>query len=1035
MGSGMVPAAPVPGPAFHVLGPVEVLVGNRQVPVPAGTQRTLLAMLLLSRGRAVSTGRLLEGLWAEEQPHDPRASLHTAVARLRRTLGEAGPALRTLAPGYVLDVPPGSLDSELFADLHARARSLLGDAAARDPEPERALEATALLRSALDLWRGAAWGELAEGVASGDALRLEEARLVAREDLAAALIGAGRSAEAVDELESLVLDFPLRDRAVALLVDALHRYGRTADALSAYDRYRERLADELGLDPPPPLAALQQRVLRQELPGAAPREASAPKPSVTQDLRARAPAGLFVGRDADAADLAALLGPGRLVTLVGPGGVGKTRLAQHVTQHLAERTAGTCWVDLVPVRDRAGVVQALADALGVEAPSRRATESAVLDRLASDRVLVVLDNCEHVLDGVAAVISSVGSPSATLLATSRERLGVSGERVRALDPLALPPPGASDAESPAVKLFLARAADAGADLGGDAELVRRVGDVCRALDGLPLALELGAARMGSLTLEDLADRLDQRFELLTRGARTAPRRHRTLRSVVDWSFELLDEEERAVFTRLAVFPSGFDLAAAEAVVADEDLGRDRVADVVAQLADRSMVVRPSGAGRGKYRLLESLRQYAVSRLAPGELAAVRRRHALWVVEVAERARKGLEGAAEARWSRVLEDVLDDLRAAWRWTREAEEPQVAARILGATWRWAHWRLRADLLRWGTELVATNPTQAPPVAFTAAVGCAWLEGEFEEAEQLVAEAFSLFGGDAPTAELAEMMGDVHLARGTVGDAVESYARAERAHAERGDRVSESVASSNKVLAIAYAGLAHEEAVDHAVALATATGNPTALAFARYAEGEAWAEHDEQRALTALDEALTLAENVGNRLVIGVAMTALVSLRGRSSTVDPGTFELFERVVAHWSTTRNPALLVTALRNLIMLLARVGRDEDAVSLWSAVSGIDALHPSYGTEAERLDAALASARTTLGPSFDEAVRRGRSHVGLAGVADFAVRLCEDERRITAASTRVAEPTTASQAASPLQRQSTPPATAPTGPPTAGEV
>jgi hypothetical protein len=250
------------------------------------------------------------------------------------------------------------------------------------------------------------------------------------------------------------------------------------------------------------------------------------------------------------------------------------------------------------------------------------------------------------------------------------------------------------------------------------------------------------------------------------------------------------------------------------------------------------------------------------------------------------------------------------------------------------------------------------------------------------------------------------------------VESYERAELAHAQAGRRVSESIASSNKVLALTYANLDREEAVDDAVALAAATGNPTALAFARYAEGEAWAEQDERRALTAFEESLGLAESVGNRLVTGVAMTALVSLRGRSAVVEPATYELFHRVIAHWSTTRNPALLVTALRNLVVLLGRVGRHEEAVELWAAISGIDALHPSYGTEAERLDATLRSAGHALGPSFDEAENRGRRHIGLTGVSAFALALCEEgARRIDAASTRVDPPSTSSQAASPLQR------------------
>ncbi len=987
MGTAMPPRPQPAGPAFDVLGPLEVHLDGSRLVVPAGTQRALLAMLLLGRGRAVTAERLYDALWADGPPQDPRASLHTAVARLRRTLGRAGESLRTVAPGYVLDLTAGAVDADRFTDLHARGRAALASG--------RPAEAVAALRPALALWRGQAWGEFAEGVASGEALRLEEARLAAREDLAAALLEAAEFADAVGLLEQLVHEQPLRDRAVALLVDGLHRYGRTADALSAYGRYRERLADDLGLDPSPTLTALHQRVLRQELPPhAVPVHPVCAAPAAVSPL---------VGRDEDADALAALVDGGGVVTLVGPGGVGKTRLAQHMAA-ASGRAVG--WVDLVPVRDRAGVVQALADALGLEGPPAQAVRAVLRNGLTEEPGLLVLDNCEHVLDEVATVLVDGGPVAGTVLATSRERLGVPGERVLPLGPLALPPTGEADPHASAVVLFLARAREAGVDLGDDAAAVRRVGDVCRSLDGLPLALELAAARIGTLSLDDLADRLDRRFDLLTRGPRTGPSRHRTLRSVVDWSYDLLDDVERQVFTQLAVFPAGFDLSAAETLLGERVVPTAAVADVVAQLAARSMLVRPPATGKGRYRMLETLRRYALSRLPAEDLAAARRRHASWALDVADAARSGLAGADEAHWNAVLDDVLDDLRAAWRWARDAAEPACAERLLGATWRWAYSRLRTDLLGWGGQLVDDRPEDAPLVAYVAAAGRAWLDGDPGQSLRLQAQAASRFDVDALAADgvalaadLADMRGDAHLGRGDLEQGLAAYHDVAVIGARRGDQVLEAWGLGNEILARAYTGRPAEEQLDRAVALASASGNPSALAFVRYAEGEAYVESDPPRALAVFEEAHRLADSVGNRLVAGLALTASVALRGRWAPLEPATFQLFRRVVRHWTASRNQILLVTALRNLVVLLERAEDDTGAVELWSAVEALDDHHASFGAEAQRLQRVLAAARGRLGsPAVEAAGHRGRSRHDLPSVSALAVDLCDRHAASTAA-------------------------------------
>jgi predicted ATPase/DNA-binding SARP family transcriptional activator len=610
-----------------VLGPLEVRAAGRLVPVPGARQRALLAALLLRRGHVVPMDRLVDEVFGEAPPREARNALQTYVTRLRQALGPAASKIATRAPGYVLQVPSDTVDAERFAALLGQARATEAPAAA-----------LALLDRALALWRGPAYAELASPSARGEALRLAELRVAAEEDRAALLLRLDRVAEATAALEAIVAGEPWRERAVALLVTALAEAGRTADALEALAGYRDPLREELGLDPSPKLRRLEEQVLRGTLAPAAPVASG-------HDRRARAvrPTS-FVGRERELTLARQALAAAPLVTLVGPGGVGKTRLAQEVAD-LHDRV---WWVDLAPLRDPAAVPYAVADALDIDLLPGTPLADALRQWARRAQGLLVLDNCEHLLAAVARLAGELLATASglSLVATSRERLAIGGEQVLDVPPLDVPAPGTPEA-GPAVRLFLERAQAADPTVAASPPPLRRVADICRALDGLPLAIELAAARIGALTVDDLADRLDTRFELLRTTRRTGDSRHQTLRAVVDWSFELLTGDEQRLFLRLSVFAAAFDIGAAEAVVADDDLAAGRVADLVARLAEQSMLTRPGSSGIGRYRMLETLRAYAAARLPAAEAERLHRRHARFMVDLAERAEAGLYGPNSA----------------------------------------------------------------------------------------------------------------------------------------------------------------------------------------------------------------------------------------------------------------------------------------------------------------------------------------------------------------------------------------------------
>ncbi|MFI6317177.1 BTAD domain-containing putative transcriptional regulator [Nonomuraea sp. NPDC050556] len=660
----------------EILGPPQVVLdGQAPVEITGARLRALLVRLAMAAGRVVSVEQLAQALWPEEPPADPANAVQSLVARLRRSLPDAA-ALVSVPGGY-----------RLVAGTDADAFDLLVRQAATGADPAAAAEA---LDAALELWRGPALGEVAGApFASAFATRLEEARLAAVEERAAARLAAGgEPGPLVAELDELATRHPLRERLQAARIRALHAAGRRAEALAAYEGVRRRLAEELGADPGPELRELHLALLRD---GSAPRRTNL-----------KAPLTSFVGRDREVEQVGGQLREGRLITLVGPGGAGKTRLATTV----AATVPGPVWlVELAAVTDPGDVPQAVLAALGqlggAAPPGPRDTLSRLVEALSGGPALLVLDNCEHLVEAAARVAEELlgRCPQLRVLATSREPLAIGGEALCPVRPLA---------PEPAVRLFTDRVAAVQpgfALTGANAGVVR---EVCRRLDGLPLAIELAAARLRALTLEQLAARLDDRFLLLTGGSRTALPRHQTLRAVVAWSWDLLEEPERQLVERLAVFSGGFDLAAAE------HLGG--TLDLVAALVDKSLL---RGDGEGRYGMLETLREYGLERLAhTGRIAEARTAHAAYFLALAERAEPYLRGREQVSWIRRLLAEHDNLLAALHYAVDCRDADTAVRLAAALG--VFWTIRGNRaesvgwLRLALEVPGTAPEQARIIA---------------------------------------------------------------------------------------------------------------------------------------------------------------------------------------------------------------------------------------------------------------------------------------------------------------------------------
>jgi predicted ATPase len=640
-----------------VLGPLELRAGTgERVPVAGARLRTLLILLALDANRVVSADRLIDGVWGDEPPAAAGNALQALVSRLRRAAPDL--VIEAAPTGYRLAIDPDRVDAHRFARLAV--------------DPGSVEEALALWRGPLDF----------PDIARAAAIRLEEQRLTAQQNRIAADLRRGAGAELVPELEELVARHPLHEPLAALLMRALAAAGRPGRALEVFEDARQRLADALGTDPSAELTELHLELLRAE---------PAPRP------RGNLPAEVssFVGRDADVRAVRDLIGRHRLVTLTGPGGSGKTRLSVEVGSALETAEPDGVWrVELAPLTDPTEVPQAILTALGLRSqvllarptkigPLESPVESLdplvrLSDALAGKELLLILDNCEHLVAAAAQVADTLlrAAPRLRLLATSREPLGIPGEQLWPVEPLALPPAGAAPAVAagyPAVRLLLDRAAGLSLDAGNTEPVVR----ICRALDGMPLAIELAAARLRTLPVDVLASRIADRFRLLTRGSRTALPRHQTLRAVVDWSWDLLSEPERALWRRFAVFHGSADVTAVEQVC-DADI------DLLGALVDKSLLVLAGD----RYRMLETIREYGLERLAEaGETERMRVAQARYLLALATEAEPRLRRADQLIWLRRLSDEHDNLHAAIRAAIDAGDRATAVGLTARLgWYW-------------------------------------------------------------------------------------------------------------------------------------------------------------------------------------------------------------------------------------------------------------------------------------------------------------------------------------------------------------
>lgn len=923
-----------------LLGPIDVAptVPSVRTTAQFGSPRLrcLLAALAVHSGEIVSVDQLADILWGDEQPTRPEASLHNLAFRLRSELRRAGlesVTVRTMAPGYGLTAKPTDLDVAVYADAIRSAATLLG------PDPQAALD---LVDDAEALWRGDPFGEFTDAhwvrEAVGD---LVELRLRGVEIGADALLSLGRAPDAVQRLSSTTVEHPYRESLHLRLMQALSSAHRPTDALAVYRSLRDRLAEDLGTEPDAALGRLHATILAgPEATAAAPR---------------REHAELF-GRRHDLAAVTDALAADRVVTVVGVGGVGKTALARELATHFGPTS--WWWSELASVTDGPAVAPLVAAATGVRLSGDLNPVDGLADALSTAEGVVVLDNCEHVIDAAAVVASTLRSrcPGITVLATSRMPLGVDGERILPLEPLAAPGEIGDVGSSPAVQLLCARASSRDPDFCLTEANEAAVAEICRRLDGIPLSLELAATKMRALGPEVLAGRLEWRFRVLRGGVRATHPRHRSLHALVDWSYSLLGERERELFDMLWVFAGDFDLAAVEFVVAEVEgpATRDYVELRMSELVEVSMVA----VRGGRYRLLETLRSFGVQQCTQGRDETLRRAHAGYVADRLAGRERDLWGPGHAAAAQMAAAMLDDVRRAMDWA-VTHDRRLAIRILLGLLPYLELSMSTEVTGWARDLLRKSGDEhrrERAVVLAVAASGARFDGDLFAAGQRARDGLDCDPHGPVLVYLHMILLDVAMFQGDLDLAQEHTHRYRVAAADAGMPSVAYMARACSVLVDSYrddadepeAGSAHVIAVAGAAADA---GDDVVASWCNYIAGEVLRECDPHRSVGLFDNAIEGSARTCDRYLQGVAMVsrASVELRAGDPSIAAG---MFRDVVEHWRRSGNWTHQWVAMRTVVELLAHQGDKAGAARLLGAIRHSGELSGAgvYGEDEERL-------------------------------------------------------------------------------------
>jgi predicted ATPase/DNA-binding SARP family transcriptional activator len=901
---------------LRCLGSFDVAIDGVIVDCGGPKQRSLLAYLVLHAGEPVDLDTLVRAVWGDDAPDGAVRSLRTYVSNLRRLLG-AAVELRGERGTYRLDLRSAETDIDRF-------RAAVEEAATVENPRDR----SGVLEEGIELWRGPFLAGIDRSWVQEESAILGWERQRAVATWAEATIDGGQTERVIPVLALEVADAPLDERLCGLLMRALYGSGRQADALAAYRRLRDGLAQDLGVEPGLDLRELEEQILLHEAATGEP-EPRGLLPFPTSGL---------VGRDAEVEDLLARTEQVRVLTLTGPGGVGKTRLAIELGRRISERRdRPVFFADLSTISDESAVDTILTSCVRVQPHPDSGPLASLIEYLRPRSALLIVDNCEHVAATTARSLAALARscPQVTLVATSRAPLHIDGELEWRTPSLALPEQDDASLEDlrqwPAVELLLKRA-PTGFEL-TDANRTDVV-DLCRSLDGLPLALELAASRLGSMTPAEVGAALESRLQV-PRSDSSGESRHETLEATISWSYELLSERPRRLLDRLGVMSGGFLFEDVLSVCIPQPESAEIVRGWLSTLVDQSLLMAETSGTRTRYRLLETIRRFALDRLGDDE-PDIRRSHAHHYAALAELEAARLLTREESDAVGELSAAHDNLRSAVGWTIETGDVDTASRIVASISDWGYFRSHYELSRWARwvwEAATPGGTRWRAVCGSAARG-AWIEGQFDDAVRFGSAATAVGTVIALSAHPDDCVADIALYRGDPKSALVHYSRAAAQAKERGDTIREVWSTCYVALTNAVLRQASEaaEAATRALVVARETGNPTLLAFSLYTNGLAVKHRIAPEAIAMFEEAVRMADSVANDWFGGIARMELASTKTGHGDLDRG-FRDFAGVINHWHRAGDDTQLRFTWRYLVRALADVGLPDDAAILSGAL------------------------------------------------------------------------------------------------------